>query len=172
MPARHLNDHGGHAPEHLLYLEEKRPMNHKQTKEKHDSKKHQAPTLPHDWARMKENAKKIWGQLTEDDFSKANGSVESLCNIIQERFGDAQEEAQSKLHKLSDDAKDADLTKPTSEVADAVNEGIGWAQKRFNVLGVRIDKLLISNRKKWGVFKLDMNAAFGAIGNAFKKLAG
>ena len=45
-------------------------------------------------------AKRTWGQLTDDDFTKAEGSVEKLYGIIQERFGDTKEAIQNKLNSL------------------------------------------------------------------------
>jgi uncharacterized protein YjbJ (UPF0337 family) len=142
-------------------------MNQELTKEKIETKNHQIPDEKGDWEQSKTNAKQIWSNLTEDDFSKANGSAEKLCSIIQARFGDAPEEIQSKLNELP-----APITaKPNSEAAAALNEGLGWAQKRFSYLGVRVDELMLSNRKKWGVFKLEMRAALGAMGAAFKRLA-
>lgn len=34
-------------------------------------------------------AKRIWGALTDDDFTRAEGSTDKLVGIIQARFGDA-----------------------------------------------------------------------------------
>jgi uncharacterized protein YjbJ (UPF0337 family) len=49
---------------------------------------------------VKGKAKQLWGQLTEDDFKKAEGSSDKLYGIIQQRFGDTKEIIQSKLSKL------------------------------------------------------------------------
>lgn len=48
---------------------------------------------------LKGKAKRIWGELTDDDFSKAEGSVDKLYGIIQQRFGDAKDAI---LRKLDD----------------------------------------------------------------------
>lgn len=46
---------------------------------------------------VKGKAKRIWGELTDDDFTKAEGSADKLYGIIQQRFGDAKEAIQRKL---------------------------------------------------------------------------
>jgi len=45
-------------------------------------------------------AKKTWGEVTDDDFKKAEGSVDKLHGIIQEKFGDTNEAIQKKLDTL------------------------------------------------------------------------
>ena len=45
-------------------------------------------------------AKRAWGELTDDDFTKADGSVDKLYGIIQEKFGDTKEAIQAKLDAL------------------------------------------------------------------------
>jgi len=52
------------------------------------------------WDQFIGKAKKIWGELTDDDFKKAEGSVDKLHGIIQERFGDSKETINAKLDKL------------------------------------------------------------------------
>ncbi len=49
------------------------------------------------WEQVKGRARKAWGELTDDDFSKAEGSAEKLYGIIQERFGDTKEAIQKKI---------------------------------------------------------------------------
>jgi len=49
------------------------------------------------WDQVKGRAKKAWGELTNDDFMKANGSVDKLHGIIQEKFGDSREAIKEKL---------------------------------------------------------------------------
>jgi len=51
------------------------------------------------WDQIKGKAKKAWGELTDDDFKKAEGSVDKLYGLIQEKFGDAKEVIQKKLDK-------------------------------------------------------------------------
>lgn len=52
------------------------------------------------WDEIKGKAKRIWGELTDDDFLKAEGSADKLYGIIQQRFGDGKEAIQRKLEDL------------------------------------------------------------------------
>jgi len=52
------------------------------------------------WDQIKGRAKKAWGELTDDDFKKAEGSVDKLYGVIQERFGDTKEAIKAKLDQL------------------------------------------------------------------------
>ncbi len=49
------------------------------------------------WDVIKGKAKRIWGELTDDDFLKSEGSADKLYGRIQERFGDTKEAIQKKL---------------------------------------------------------------------------
>jgi uncharacterized protein YjbJ (UPF0337 family) len=57
------------------------------------------------WSQIKGQAKKAWGELTDDDFKKAEGSVEKLYGVIQERFGDTREAIQSRLNKFDAESR-------------------------------------------------------------------
>ena len=52
------------------------------------------------WDNIKGKAKRIWGELTDDDFLKAEGSVDKLFGTIQQRFGDTKEQIKAKIDKL------------------------------------------------------------------------
>jgi len=52
------------------------------------------------WDQIKRRAKKAWGELTDDDFKKAEGSAEKLYGVIHEKFGDTKEAIKAKLDKL------------------------------------------------------------------------
>jgi uncharacterized protein YjbJ (UPF0337 family) len=52
------------------------------------------------WNTLKGKAKRLWGELTDDDFLKAEGSVDKLFGIIQKRFGDTKEQIKSKIDNL------------------------------------------------------------------------
>jgi uncharacterized protein YjbJ (UPF0337 family) len=51
------------------------------------------------WNQLKGEAKRVWGDLTDDDFTRAEGSSEKLIGIIQERFGDARESIRNALRR-------------------------------------------------------------------------
>ncbi|MFV8754757.1 CsbD family protein [Nannocystaceae bacterium ST9] len=53
------------------------------------------------WEQLKGRVKHAWGELTDDDFLKAEGSSEKLYGIIQERFGDTKEAIKKKLDAVS-----------------------------------------------------------------------
>ncbi len=53
------------------------------------------------WEQLKGKAKRVWGELTDDDFLKAEGSTDKLYGIIQERFGDAKEVIKKKIDAVS-----------------------------------------------------------------------
>ena len=55
------------------------------------------------WDQIKGRAKKAWGDLTDDDFAKAKGSVEMLHGVIQEKYGDTKEAIKAKLDKLREE---------------------------------------------------------------------
>ena len=56
---------------------------------------------------FKGKAKRIWGELTDDDFRKADGNTDKLVGIIQERFGDSKESIREKLDSFDDDRPSA-----------------------------------------------------------------
>lgn len=49
---------------------------------------------------LKGRARKAWGELTDDDIQKAEGSSEKLYGIIQEKFGDTKEAIQKRLDSV------------------------------------------------------------------------
>ncbi len=52
------------------------------------------------WAQIKGKAKRVWGELTDDDVLLAEGNVDKLYGIIQKKFGDTKEIIKSKLDKV------------------------------------------------------------------------
>lgn len=50
-------------------------------------------TLEGQWTQLKGKAREQWGELTEDDIEKVNGSYEQLVGRIQERYGIEKEKA-------------------------------------------------------------------------------
>jgi uncharacterized protein YjbJ (UPF0337 family) len=53
------------------------------------------------WDQLKGKAKRAWGELTDDDFLKADGSSDKLFGLIEKRFGDTKEMIKAKLDKLN-----------------------------------------------------------------------
>jgi len=52
------------------------------------------------WEQLKGKSRKIWAELTDDDFQKAQGSAEKLYGTIQTKFGDTKEKIMEKLNQL------------------------------------------------------------------------
>jgi uncharacterized protein YjbJ (UPF0337 family) len=52
------------------------------------------------WDSIKGKAKRIWSELTEDDFMRAEGSVDKLFGTIEKRFGDTKEQIKSKIDQI------------------------------------------------------------------------
>ena len=52
------------------------------------------------WDQIKGKAKQAWGVLTDNDFKKAEGSIEKLYGVVEEKVGDSQEAIRAKLDKL------------------------------------------------------------------------
>lgn len=50
------------------------------------------------FTKLRGDAKRLWGDLTDDDFKRAEGSSDKLIGIIQERFGDAKDAIRRKLN--------------------------------------------------------------------------
>ena len=53
------------------------------------------------WNQVKGKAKRIWGELSDDDIKRAEGSVDKLCGIIQERFGDTKETIKKRIDQVT-----------------------------------------------------------------------
>jgi uncharacterized protein YjbJ (UPF0337 family) len=49
------------------------------------------------WEQLKGRAKQAWGDLTDDDFTKAEGNYDELIGIINERTGETREEIERRL---------------------------------------------------------------------------
>jgi uncharacterized protein YjbJ (UPF0337 family) len=59
---------------------------------------------------VKGKARSIWGDLTDDDFDKAQGDTESLIGRIKEKTGETTDDIRRKLGDVfdGDDADDRD----------------------------------------------------------------
>jgi uncharacterized protein YjbJ (UPF0337 family) len=54
-----------------------------------------------EWDQLVGKAKRAWGELTDDDVLKAEGSADKLFGVIEKRFGDTKEIIKSKIDKLT-----------------------------------------------------------------------
>lgn len=50
------------------------------------------------WDQLKGRVRQAWGDLTDDDFQRAQGDYEQLVGIIKERTGQTREEIESRLN--------------------------------------------------------------------------
>ncbi len=65
------------------------------------------------WKQMTGKFKEKWGKFTDDELTQAEGRIEYLSGIIQERYGQTKENA---LHQINDffksfDKKETNATK-------------------------------------------------------------
>jgi uncharacterized protein YjbJ (UPF0337 family) len=51
------------------------------------------------WDQLKGRAKQFWGDLTDDDFTRAEGKYDELVGIINERTGKTREEIEERLQE-------------------------------------------------------------------------
>ena len=51
------------------------------------------------WKQLRGEAKKWWGELTDDDLDKIEGDREKLVGVIQERYGYAKDEAEREVDR-------------------------------------------------------------------------
>ncbi|MCC8405885.1 CsbD family protein [Paraburkholderia sp. MMS20-SJTN17] len=58
------------------------------------------------WKQLIGKAKAAWGELTDDDLTRAEGRAERLTGIIQERYGKTREEAQQEVRRFFDANRD------------------------------------------------------------------
>ncbi len=49
------------------------------------------------WNQLTGKAKRIWGELTDDDVKRAEGSADKLFGIIQEKFGETKESIKRRI---------------------------------------------------------------------------
>jgi len=58
-------------------------------------------TLEGNWNEIKGKLHERWGQLTQDDLQKAQGSVDQLVGMIQRKTGEARERVEQYLSELT-----------------------------------------------------------------------
>jgi uncharacterized protein YjbJ (UPF0337 family) len=49
------------------------------------------------WKQLRGRAKQAWGDLTDDDLAKIDGSYDRFVGVLQEKYGYTKEEAQKKI---------------------------------------------------------------------------
>lgn len=52
------------------------------------------------WNQIRGEAKKKWGQLTDDDLTEVEGDYDKLVGKVQERHGDSKEQVKDWIDKL------------------------------------------------------------------------
>jgi uncharacterized protein YjbJ (UPF0337 family) len=52
------------------------------------------------WDQLKGRARKAWGELTDDDFDRAQGDYENLVGRIKEKTGKTREEIDRRLDEV------------------------------------------------------------------------
>jgi uncharacterized protein YjbJ (UPF0337 family) len=50
------------------------------------------------WDQLKGKARKLWGQLTDNELEKAKGDFRQIVGIIKERTGETEEQIEKKLN--------------------------------------------------------------------------
>ncbi|NML98712.1 CsbD family protein [Paraburkholderia sp. RP-4-7] len=58
------------------------------------------------WKQMVGRAKTAWGELTDDELTKAEGRVDKLTGLIQERYGRTREQAELEVRRFFDSNRD------------------------------------------------------------------
>lgn len=53
------------------------------------------------WKQLKGKVQQAWGDLTNDDLDKMNGSREELVGKVQERYGYARERAEQEVDRFA-----------------------------------------------------------------------
>ena len=49
------------------------------------------------WKQVRGRAKQAWGDLTDDDLAKIDGSYDRFVGVLQEKYGYTKEEAQRRI---------------------------------------------------------------------------
>lgn len=57
------------------------------------------------WKLFAGEAKRKWGELTDDELAKVNGDRKSLVNIVQKRYGIAKKEAEKQVDAWANSLK-------------------------------------------------------------------
>ena len=58
------------------------------------------------WKQLIGKAKAAWGELTDDELTRAEGHAKQVAGLIQERYGKTREEAELEVRRFFDANKD------------------------------------------------------------------
>jgi len=58
------------------------------------------------WKQIKGSVRQQWGNLTDDDLAKINGSREKFVGVLQKRYGLAKEEAQKRADEWAQNLRE------------------------------------------------------------------
>lgn len=70
-------------------------------------------TIKGKWLEIKGEVQKAWGKLTDDDLEKTKGDIKSIGGLIQQKYGNAQQDSRERLDgifKRFEDKKDTTVT--------------------------------------------------------------
>jgi uncharacterized protein YjbJ (UPF0337 family) len=59
------------------------------------------------WKQFRGRAREAWGKLTDDDLDQAEGKRDRLIGKIQERYGVAKDEAESRVDRWGAELRDS-----------------------------------------------------------------
>jgi uncharacterized protein YjbJ (UPF0337 family) len=57
-------------------------------------------TMKGKWLEIKGELQKMWGKLTDDELEKTKGDAKAIGGLIQQRYGEKQEEYSQKLSDI------------------------------------------------------------------------
>lgn len=49
------------------------------------------------WEQLKGSIKQTWGEITDDELTKINGSAQKMAGILQEKYGRTKEQAEKEV---------------------------------------------------------------------------
>jgi uncharacterized protein YjbJ (UPF0337 family) len=67
------------------------------------------------WRLVREQARKWWGKLTDDDLERIGGNAARLADALQERYGYIRQHAESQSNRWMHDHQDIPVTNGTPD---------------------------------------------------------
>lgn len=59
-------------------------------------------TIKGQWKQFRGEMKKLWGDITDDEFDRLDGQRDKLAGVIQERYGRTREQAEEEIRRVLD----------------------------------------------------------------------